>query len=386
MNILSDIITYVRRIVKTPSNAQLSDNLIIDYINRFWLMDVDARCQLFDLKTTYSFQTTPGRIYYNMPLYDAQVQPGGQVITPFPVYQGFMGPCYINGIPVAFYTSRESFYNVFPNITQQLQSAATGDGGSTYTLQLPYNPAIPGHVDITGIIATGVNVDPPISSSFNTSIPATSVMSSVYITTQDSTGANVIVADSGQFLQSNQDCGLLMRPGNAPYGNSALNGGYSQTQNVVNYATGEVFVTFTDANGAPINIPAGTPINAQCLYFQPGLPRGILYYNNTITLRNPPNTQYKVDLTAYLTPAAFLSTSQAIPFAYMAEYVARGAARKILSDTGDVEQFNFYEPLFKEQETLVWKRSQRQFTASRTGTIYSEYQGISGYNTAQGNV
>ena len=55
----------------------------------------------------------------------------------------------------------------------------------------------------------------------------------------------------------------------------------------------------------------------------------------------------------------------------MAEYIARGAARKLLSDNGDIEQFQFYEPLFREQESLVWKRSQRQFTATRTETIYS---------------
>lgn len=385
MNFLRDVITYIRRIVKTPSNAQLSDDLIIDFINRFWLMDVDARVQLFDLKTTYSFQTVPGRVSYNMPLYNTQIQPGGQLIAPFPVYQGFLGPCYINGVQVAFYTTQESFYNVWPNVIQQLPSAAVGDGGSTYSFYLPYNPVIPGHVDMAGIIATGINVDPPISSSFNTSIPSTSVHSTVYLTTQDSTGANVIVADSGQFLQSNQNYGLLMRPGNAPDGNSALNGGYSISSNTVNYQTGQVYVTFTDANGAPINIPAGQPINAQCYYYQPGLPRGVLYFNNTITLRNPPNTQYKVDLTAYLTPAAFLSSSAALPFAYMAEYIARGAARKILSDTGDIEQFNFYEPLFREQEMLVWKRSQRQFTSTRTGTIYSEYQGTTAYNTAQGN-
>ncbi len=75
---------------------------------------------------------------------------------------------------------------------------------------------------------------------------------------------------------------------------------------------------------------------------------------------------------AYLSPAAFLNTAQALPFAYMGEYIARGAARKILSDTGDVDQFQFYEPLFREQEMLVWKRSQRQFTSTRTQTIYSQ--------------
>lgn len=122
-------------------------------------------------------------------------------------------------------------------------------------------------------------------------------------------------------------------------------------------------------------------------YFECGLPRTILFYNNTITLRSPPDTQYLVEIDAYLSPAAFFDQTQAIPFAYMAEYIARGAARKILSDTGDIEQFQFYEGLFREQEMLVWKRSQRQFTATRTSTIYSEgiNQGQGGFNNIGGN-
>jgi len=86
-----------------------------------------------------------------------------------------------------------------------------------------------------------------------------------------------------------------------------------------------------------------------------------------------------------LSPAAFLNTTQAIPFGYMAEYIARGAARKILSDTGDMEQFQFYEPLFIEQERLVWKRSQRQFTSTRTESIYSQGFGQgAGFNNNYG--
>ena len=82
-----------------------------------------------------------------------------------------------------------------------------------------------------------------------------------------------------------------------------------------------------------------------------------------------------------------MNSSQSLPFAYMSEYIARGAARKILSDTGDVEQFMFYEPIFREQEILVWKRSQRQFTQDRTQTIYSQgiNQGQSGFNNIGGS-
>ncbi len=392
MNLLSDIITYVRRIIKSPSNADISDNLIIDYINRFWIMDVDARMQLFDLKTKYQFQTTPAVDRYNMPLYDIQTEPGFQTIGSYPVYQGFLGPAYINGVSVPFYTQKNSFFNIFPNIVQNLSVVTTGNGTSgPYNIQLPIlgNPSPPnppltgilrGHVDISGIIALGTNTDPPIQSSLTAltsipQVPVTSVDSSVFITTIDATGANLIVSDSGQFLDSNVNYGLLMEPGKAPLGNLPL-GGYSTTLNTINYLTGEINVTF------PVAVPSGNNISVQCLYFQTGLPRGILYYNNTLTLRSPPAQQYLVELDAYLTPAAFLNTGNAIQFGYMAEYIARGAARKILSDTGDVEQFQFYEPMFKEQELLVWKRSQRQWTATRTETIYS--QGMSGNYSGNG--
>jgi len=381
MNLLQDVITYVRRIIKSPSNAVITDNLLIDYINRFWLMDVDARIQLFDLKTKYQFQTTPAVDQYNMPLYDIQTEgtsPGTQLINFFPVYQGFLGPAYINGIEVPFFTQKNHFFNTWPNVVQNLQVVATGDGtAGPYTIQLPIlsNPSpqnpplnglLRGHIDINGIIATGVNQDPPIVSTLNLNVPVTSVNSMVFITSIDATGANVVVQDSGQFLSGNVNYGLLMQPGKAPYGNLALPGTYSTTSNTVNYLTGEITVTF------PAIIPSGQNINVQCYFFQSGLPRGILFYNNTLTLRSPPSTQYLVELDAYLSPAAFLTTESAVPFGYMSEYIARGAARKILADTGDVEQFQFYEPFFREQELLVWKRSQRQWTATRTETIYSQ--------------
>jgi len=384
LNFLSDVITYVRRLIKTPSNASISDNLIIDYINRFWIMDVDARLQLFDLKTKYQFQTTPGIDQYNMPLYDVQTEQGAQNIGMYPVYQGFEGPAFINGIQVPFYTQRSAFFNLWPNYVQSLTTAAVGDGtAGPYTIYMANSPVVPGspnpqpsgilagHVDMAGIIATGMNVDPPLSTVFNTSIPVTSVNPAITITSTDAMGANVIVTDSGQFLASNQNYGLLMSPGTAPFGNASL-GAYSTTSNTINYQTGVAIVTF------PVSIPVGMNIQSQCYFWETGLPRAILFYNNVITLRTVPNTQYLVELDAYLSPAAFLTTSAALQFAYMAEYIARGAARKILSDTGDIEQFQFYEPLFREQEMLVWKRSQRQFTATRTATLFSQGQGNQG--------
>lgn len=387
MNLLNDILTYMRRIIKSPSNAQISDNLLIDYINRFWLMDVDARIQLFDLKTKYQFQTTPGIADYNMPLYSIQTEgiaPGQQNINFYPVYQGFDYTCFANGIQIPFYTERKSFFDQWPNYVQAGPNVAEGTGVSgTYSISIPFFPAIPGHIDMAGIIATGSNIDPPFVTDFIDTVPTTSVYSAVYIMAVDANGQNVIVADSGQFLANAQDGdlhGLLMNPGSAPLGNTPLKGGYSTTLNTVNYITGETTFMFTDHAGNEVIIPFGNPIQAQCYFYQQGLPRAVLFYNNCITIRPPPDNQYLVELNAYLSPAAFLNSESAIPYAYMAEYIARGSARKILSDTGDIEQFNFYEQFFREQEQLVWKRSQRQYTSTRTGTIFSELQGPSNLN------
>lgn len=367
-------------------------------------MDMDARLQLFDLKTKYQFQTQPTVDQYNMPLYDLQTESGNQTIGMYPVYQGFTSPAYINGIQVPLETLKSPFFNIWPNVVQNLQAVKLGDGtAGPYTLQLPIlgvnspvspmNPPLQGilrgHVDISGIIATGVNQDPPFGTTLNTSIPLSSILPQVYITSLDVNGNNVVVQDSGQFLNhlgSNySNLGLLMQKTTAttnytnPFGYQALSGGYTPTQNVVNYLTGTISnVTFPSA------IPAGQNINVQCFYFQTGLPRGILFYNNTLTLRSPPDKQYLVELDAYLTPAAFLSSSAAVPFGYMSEYIARGAARKILSDTGDVEQFQFYEPLFREQEMLVWKRSQRQWTNNRTPSLYS--LGFGNYGNANSSL
>jgi hypothetical protein len=365
-------------------------------------MDVDARVQLFDLKTHYNFQTVPGVDRYNMPMYDVQTEPGNQTIGSYPVYQGFTGTAFIGGIRTPFYTQRSEFFSSWDNYIQPLQAVATGNGtAGPYTITIPFssnssvvvNPSPPtilrGHVDMAGIIASGTNQDPPVNNTLlvnpaapyngNSIIPVTSVDPAVYFTSTDATGANVVVCDSGQFLTGNVNYGLLMSPGNAPFGNAPLTSLYTTTNGTINYLTGQAIFSF------PVAIPAGQNINIQCYYFNPGLPRSILFYNNTITLRSIPYTQYLVQLDAYLSPAAFLNTSAAIPFGYMAEYIARGAARKILSDTGDIEQFQFYEPLFKEQETLVWKRSQRQFTSQRTETLFSNNQGgMGGYNSGYG--
>lgn len=382
MNLLDDVITYVRRIVKTPSNTSLTNTLIIDYINRFWTQDMDARVQLFDFKTKWQFQTMELISDYNMPVYSIQTSPEIQSISYYPVYQGFTGTSYVNGIQIPMYVQRDAFWKIWPNYIQSLPNAGISNGTiGPYRLTVPFFPAIPGHLDMNGVIAAangGIVNDPIFGTAIPANIPYSSFYPGVYITYQNLNGSTTTIADSGIFLSGNtsgQLYGLLIEYSNPggfnpnPFGYSPLSGGYSITSNTVNYEDGIINVTLPS-----LPVP-NTPIQVQSYFFQQGIPRAILQYNNVLTIRPPPDIPYLIEVDAYLTPAAFLATTDAITFAYMSEYIARGAARKILSDTGDWDQFNAYEPLFIEQERLVWKRSQRIFTSQRTGTIYSDLQG-----------
>lgn len=376
MNILDDVLTQMSRLLKTFSNAQLSEQLKIEYVNRFCTIDLPARIQSFDLKRLYTFYTQPYVDMYNMPLYSLQTPtlPNSSPISYYPVYQGFLGPVYVNGIETPFFNDPQQFYRTNTNQILNQPNIAFGDGTSTYTIQVGQQPLLRGHVDITGVIKAANAIqavtpqDPIIGNTFNTNVPVSSVTARVTISTVNALGQNMIITDSGQFLSSNVNLGLLMNNGPAPYGNTSL-GTYSATQNVVDYLNGTIYVTF------PQPVPSGIPINVMCYFYQPGMPRTAMFFSNSIVLRTVPDQQYKVEMTAYLTPAAYLSSTDAIEFAYMSEYIARGATRKILSDTGDVEQFQFYEPLFKEQELLVWKRTQRVTTAVKTPSIYTTQTG-----------
>jgi hypothetical protein len=395
LNLLQDILTYVRRYIKTPTDAQITDALLIDYINRFMINDFSARLQLFDFKKKYQFQTVPGRDRYNMPLYDIQTQPGGQDINFYPVYQQFFQPAYVSGRRLAFYTESHLFEADFPNYVQESQNVATGDGGATYSFTLPnvvtstninppVNTILQGHVDMAGIVNIGVNQDPPVVSDAEAQtriplVPTTSYFPAVYITSTGVTNNSVVVSDSGFYLDSNQNYGLLISRGNAPSTATPL-GTYSTTTNTINYRTGQINVTFPEA------IQSGAEINVQYYYIQPGLPTSVLFKNNILTLRTVPDRAYLVELDAYLTPAAFLATTDPVQFGYMSEYIALGAARKILADTGDIEQLSLYERFFKEQELNVLRRSDRQRAQTRVETIYSHGQNAYfPYNNQTGN-
>jgi len=186
--------------------------------------------------------------------------------------------------------------------------------------------------------------------------------SNVYVTALDSNGTLNVAQDSPLTATT----GALIQ-----YDINNV----AQTVGTVNYVTGAISVTFLNS------IPTTSAINSQCVPYSAGRPQAVLFYDNIFTFRPVPSQPFLFRCDAYYTPAAFLATTNAIPYRWMTEYLARGAARKILSDYGDKEQLQFYEPFFREQENFVLRRTTRQNSVVRTGTIYTGQVGVgAGYN------
>ena len=56
---LGKILTKIRRLTRSPSQNQISDNDLIEYVNTFILYDMPARIRQSTLHTTLSFWTDP---------------------------------------------------------------------------------------------------------------------------------------------------------------------------------------------------------------------------------------------------------------------------------------------------------------------------------------
>jgi hypothetical protein len=93
--------------------------------------------------------------------------------------------------------------------------------------------------------------------------------------------------------------------------------------------------------------------------YQPNRPVGVLYYNNTLTFRNPPDKEYAVKINAYQVEVEMPDGGD-IAEDYLWRYVSYGAARDIFSDYGEMDLWERYEPAFRRYRSLVYARTYQQ--------------------------
>lgn len=112
--------------------------------------------------------------------------------------------------------------------------------------------------------------------------------------------------------------------------------------------------------------------------FTPQQPTYVLYYNNELTFRGPPDQTYDVRISAnkiklyfahgtnfYPDPPGPQGTDQVMP-AYLMRYFAYGAALEILSDYGEMDRYNEVFLVYRRHRAQVLARTWDQMQNQRT--------------------
>ncbi len=108
--------------------------------------------------------------------------------------------------------------------------------------------------------------------------------------------------------------------------------------------------------------------------FTPQMPTYVLYYNNELTFRGPPDQSYDVRISAYKIDYSFAGGTNTnagsilanVPNAYLTRYLAYGAALDILSDYGEMDKYNEVFQVYRRYRGQVLARTWYQLQSQRT--------------------
>lgn len=318
---LTEIITKVRRVTGSLSVNQVSDADITEYVNTFIAFDFPEELRLFSLRTTISWWCLP---YVDEYRTDATAQVP-QLLNYDQNYITTHPPVYCSGFKLLWMQSREEFFNYWP-FTNSVQMVQSGDGVTT---------------DFTG------------------TLPAVPVLRN-----------NVTFATLGP-----NNTGLELHDD----GNGLLVGDVGAGLNTIDYVTGVYNLSYSSA---PAN---GADINAQTFPYAVARPTTILYYDDKFTLRPVPNQPYQITMEAYIRPSQLLAANQSPQLNQWWQYIAYGAAIKLLQDRTNYERISELMPEFKRQERLVLRRTNEQLATQRAATIYTQQANLGGWNSPFGN-
>lgn len=119
----------------------------------------------------------------------------------------------------------------------------------------------------------------------------------------------------------------------------------------INYVTGAISVTFTTAPAA------SATIYAKYQGYAGNRPQGVLFFQNTFTLRPVPDQIYQILMEGYIIPA-ILANDASVPLQpEWWQLIAFGAALDIFSDRGDQDNYDRYFPVFKRYENVALGRT-----------------------------
>ncbi len=99
--------------------------------------------------------------------------------------------------------------------------------------------------------------------------------------------------------------------------------------------------------------------------YQPQRPTYVLYYNNELTFRGPPLTDYLIKIAAYQIEFALDTVASKIHQDYLYRYFVYGAGLDIFADYGEIDKYNEYFIIFKRYRALVLSTTYNQNTNQR---------------------
>lgn len=344
---LDNIRQKVRRITGRPSDQQITNDQIDDYINTYYLYDFPKHLQLISNRVNYQFVTTA-----NVAVYD----------LPNDLYLNGSPPVFIGGYRSFMTQNRDQFYRINPNLNYLQQSVATGTGVTgPYTFTLANVPMM-----------RGWKRNPPGAYSVSvagtqTDVPASYINWMVLISGTDANGNSISLIDDGQ--------GHLFDPTDTSTVPTVSTG----RRGIINYITGSVSIPAPPSKGFRIAIANGSPINIQYVPYKASRPQSVLFFQQQFNLYPIPDQAYTVSFEAYKKPTALIQSGDVPEMREWGQVLAYGAADKIFSDNADMENQAKFRPLLDEQLKLIQRRTIIQQTSERTASIYTEQAGFPSY-------
>lgn len=351
---LTTIQQKVRRLTRSPSMAQLSDDDLNQYINTFVVYNFPEVLRTFNFRETFTFYTNPFQDIYPT---DQASFAGNTTNVLYNFRNNYLTvhpPVYIAGYNSLFTQSREQFYGIFPRVNSIAAIAATGDGATT---------------QFSGVVNAAQSIIPPNNFQQQIALLQNNVLFSGIATNNEGLALyDVPLTDPSTGYKLS--IGNLYVPGFGPSSPPTV----QNMTNYINYATGQFVITFSSAPAA------GSTINSQTVPTVLSLPQGVLFYENNFIVRPVPDQPYRIDIEVYKNPTALLSTGESPALNEYWEFISYGAARKIFQDRMDLESVALIEPEYNLQLRLCLRRTIVQLTNQRTATIYTEQvSGTSGY-------
>lgn len=151
LSTLEQIRVKIRRVAKSPSTSQITNDQIDDYINTFVLYDLPAHLKLDALHESLVFYTEP-----NVDTYATNtVDPDDPLYNFKNRYSTIHGPVYIAGDESYLCFSDKEFYDIYPK-SQLKINIGTGDGVTTnFTGTLDDYPVLQESVSVSSINTAG---------------------------------------------------------------------------------------------------------------------------------------------------------------------------------------------------------------------------------------